>query len=554
MHIAVEIACIFFLYLSSLNRIILSMTANAQTILVLSGGISQSGRLPHFVRLRLDEAYKQYHAGVAPTITLTGRWSYRLEKNPDITEAASMKAYLVKLGIPEKDILTEEESFDLISAVLFTYKKYIKPRRWKRISLVYSDFHEERVKYVWNKLIPETVHVLHHPVPAHLSSWNLWDFFVYEQHVLVKTKQFLSSLSDPVKAFSEKHILTAPFYVKAVPGYIRHLVVKHQIDPPSKPSPHYSISNIYQSRQQIFTKYGLTVPSSQTLKADYWSGRFLNFAGRDENGTYYALKFVLRPQDKDSFINEMLLADWFNSQNLTFVPVIQDKNMTTAPYWYLYKIVAGRPAGSYTILMAFDPQYLRPFAIQLLIRHLKTFRTLKPPFPTLTTWDSHRYKKSLTRRIKAMDEKRVPWSPSLRDKVVEVFNKHAHVVNSVQKYLSHNDFHPANIIISRAHKRVYFIDFERTGYNTIATDFCHMEIFLLHDSGYRAHVREAFLTSLTPEQREEFHLVYPVIFLYSLTYILSHLHQWRMNVPDEFYSVMKARVIEEIKKTIKSLG
>ena len=530
------------------------MKMNTQTILVLSGGVSRSGRLPHFVRLRLDEAYKQYHAGIAPTITVTGKWSYLLEKNPDTTEADAMKAYLTKLGIPEHAIFTETESFDLISSILCTYRKFIKPRRWKRIIVISSAFHEERVKYVWRKLVPETVHASFHVVPANLSSWNLWDFFVYEQHTLVKTKQFLSSLEDPLKSYGKPDIREQQFYLKRVPGYIRHLVLNRLIDPPAKPLPHYSISNMYQSRQQIFAKYGLTVPSNQTLKADYWSGRFLNFAGRDEKGTYYALKYVLRPKDKEAFINEMLLAEWFNSQNLTFVPKIQDKNMTIAPYWYLYTVVAGRTAGSYTILMAYDTQYLRPFAVNLLVKHLKTFRSLKPPFPGLRTWDSHQCRKSIRRRIKAMDEKRVPWSPQLRDKVLEVFDKTAHVVDEVPKYLSHNDFHPANIIISRAHKRVYFIDFERTGFNTIATDFCHMEIFLLHDSGYRALVRETFIASLTPEQTEEFNHVYPLIFLYHLTYILNHLHQWRMNVPDEYYTMMKARIIEEIKKTVKKLS
>jgi uncharacterized SAM-binding protein YcdF (DUF218 family) len=70
------------------------------------------------LRLRLDEAIKLYEAGYAPTIIVSGA------QGPDesISEAASMKAYLLNHGIPAERILLEDQSFNTYQNLANSHK------------------------------------------------------------------------------------------------------------------------------------------------------------------------------------------------------------------------------------------------------------------------------------------------------------------------------------------------------------------------------------------------------------------------------------------------
>lgn len=59
------------------------------------------------LRLRLDEAIRLFQEGYAPTIIVSGAKGY----DEDISEALSMRDYLVKHGIASQDILIEDGSY-----------------------------------------------------------------------------------------------------------------------------------------------------------------------------------------------------------------------------------------------------------------------------------------------------------------------------------------------------------------------------------------------------------------------------------------------------------
>ncbi len=85
----------------------LTQPVKSDTIIVLGAKIL--GQDPSLMlRLRLDEAIKLYEAGYAPIIIVSGA------QGPDesISEAASMKTYLIDHGIPADRILLEDQSFN----------------------------------------------------------------------------------------------------------------------------------------------------------------------------------------------------------------------------------------------------------------------------------------------------------------------------------------------------------------------------------------------------------------------------------------------------------
>ncbi|MCC5464863.1 YdcF family protein [Pelosinus baikalensis] len=95
----------------------LTQPVKSDTIIVLGAKIL--GQDPSLMlRLRLDEAIKLYEAGYAPTIIVSGA------QGPDesISEAASMKAYLLNHGIPAERILLEDQSFNTYQNLANSHK------------------------------------------------------------------------------------------------------------------------------------------------------------------------------------------------------------------------------------------------------------------------------------------------------------------------------------------------------------------------------------------------------------------------------------------------
>ena len=120
-------------------------------ILVLSGGIKSDGTLLPTTLDRLDKAAELFNKKLASAIIVSGKYGFR-KGAPVITEAKAMSDYLQKLSIPKKSILLEEESKDTIGNAYFVKSKFLKPRNWKSIALVTSDFHLEKTKHIFNKI------------------------------------------------------------------------------------------------------------------------------------------------------------------------------------------------------------------------------------------------------------------------------------------------------------------------------------------------------------------------------------------------------------------
>jgi uncharacterized SAM-binding protein YcdF (DUF218 family) len=89
--------------------------APADTIIVL--GAKLIGREPStMLRLRLEEAVRLYEANYAPCIIVSGGKGW----DEEISEAAAMKAFLVRHGVPESAVYIEEQSRNTFQNLAFS--------------------------------------------------------------------------------------------------------------------------------------------------------------------------------------------------------------------------------------------------------------------------------------------------------------------------------------------------------------------------------------------------------------------------------------------------
>lgn len=87
----------------------------ADTIIVL--GAKLIGSEPStMLRLRLEEALRLYEANYAPSIIVSGGKGW----DEEISEAAAMKAFLVRRGVPESVVYIEEQSKNTFQNLAFS--------------------------------------------------------------------------------------------------------------------------------------------------------------------------------------------------------------------------------------------------------------------------------------------------------------------------------------------------------------------------------------------------------------------------------------------------
>jgi len=116
------------------------------TAVVLPYLVGADGSLHSQTKDRLDAGIDMYREGLAEAITLTGGLCCR---NGIYTNAEAMKIYTISHGINSKDIFLENRGLDTIAQAIFAKKHIVKPKHWKNLIVVSSDYHMPRVKEVF---------------------------------------------------------------------------------------------------------------------------------------------------------------------------------------------------------------------------------------------------------------------------------------------------------------------------------------------------------------------------------------------------------------------
>jgi len=124
------------------------------TIVILAGGITEKGNLSKNSKKRAEKAYQIFKENPNFNVLACGKYSFLYSKNniPLKTEAEATKEYLLRLGVPEKNIFIEEKSKDTIGNAYYAKKLYFIPKKEKKLLVITSDFHLERVGFIFRKV------------------------------------------------------------------------------------------------------------------------------------------------------------------------------------------------------------------------------------------------------------------------------------------------------------------------------------------------------------------------------------------------------------------
>lgn len=167
-------------------------------IIVLGGGIDLKGNLPSLVYQRLDKAIEIYQSNKKNNnikLVVTGKYSFlyhQLKKFPPTTEAEKMAQYLLKKQIPKNKILLEKKSKDTIGNAYYLKKDVFIPHQETRAIIITSNFHRERVKYIFDKIFEPKYHLQFVGVEEKLSPDKKNQVNSRQKELLNKTKQILS--------------------------------------------------------------------------------------------------------------------------------------------------------------------------------------------------------------------------------------------------------------------------------------------------------------------------------------------------------------------------
>lgn len=161
------------------------------TIIIFGVILDNNGRISNILRSRLDVGINLYKGGTASKMIMVGGLSNVKAK---ITEAEAMKKYTLKKGVNKNDILKEEKSTDTIGNIFFVKQNILKPKRWKKLIVVTSDFHMERVKYLLKKILGNGYKIRFVKSKAFSIPILIYRWLGYEKDFISLTKAFFKNI------------------------------------------------------------------------------------------------------------------------------------------------------------------------------------------------------------------------------------------------------------------------------------------------------------------------------------------------------------------------
>lgn len=126
---------------------------NFDGIIVMAGGLTDSGFIHPWVENRLDLALKYYNTKKIE-ILCTGGGTYHkpplLNKEKFVIhESTACAEYLMSNGVSPNNIIKEWGSYDTIASVYFSLLLVVYQKEWKDVCVISSSFHMERVKLLF---------------------------------------------------------------------------------------------------------------------------------------------------------------------------------------------------------------------------------------------------------------------------------------------------------------------------------------------------------------------------------------------------------------------
>lgn len=154
----------------------------ADCIIVLAGGVGESGMAGQGYEERVKFAVELYKSGYAINLIFSSGYKYVFE------EPLLMKTLAVSLGVPEEAISLEDKAVNTFENINFA-SEIIEKRNWNSAILVSSPYHMRRASLVFNK-IAKNIRVSYVPIPDSLYYYHpdrdkygkkIWKRVTYQQ-------------------------------------------------------------------------------------------------------------------------------------------------------------------------------------------------------------------------------------------------------------------------------------------------------------------------------------------------------------------------------------
>jgi uncharacterized SAM-binding protein YcdF (DUF218 family) len=165
----------------------------AKAIVVLGSGVDMHGRLPPQAAARVEKAVSLWKRAKDAHLVMSGRWSFLTMAVFPKTEAQAMKDQAVKLGVPARAIALEEESRDTLGNAYYV-KKVLARHGWKEVTVITSDYHLPRTKYIFPRILGPGYRLRYAAAPSRLPAAERRQRRRDEEKVLALTRAWLDPL------------------------------------------------------------------------------------------------------------------------------------------------------------------------------------------------------------------------------------------------------------------------------------------------------------------------------------------------------------------------
>jgi uncharacterized SAM-binding protein YcdF (DUF218 family)/glycosyltransferase involved in cell wall biosynthesis len=120
----------------------------ADAVVVLAGGVGESGQAGGGYQERVKKAVDLYDAGYAPELVFVSGYAFSFK------EAEIMRDLAVSLGVPETAITLQTRAANTYDGIVNT-RETLRQHGWDRVLLVSSPYHMRRALLVWRKQAPD---------------------------------------------------------------------------------------------------------------------------------------------------------------------------------------------------------------------------------------------------------------------------------------------------------------------------------------------------------------------------------------------------------------
>ena len=131
-----------------------SLSFSSDVVLVLGGGVGESGEAGEGYQERTLEAVDLYHQGLARKIIFSSGYTYLLK------EAEIMKDLALSLGVASQDIFIEDKARNTFENVKFS-KGILEKNRFKKVIILSSPYHLKRAQLVARKVLTNMTFTVH---------------------------------------------------------------------------------------------------------------------------------------------------------------------------------------------------------------------------------------------------------------------------------------------------------------------------------------------------------------------------------------------------------